>query len=122
MILTMMMMIQKIYMPQMCDTCSFPVFQDGHCDGDDDDYDDGDDDGDDVDALASHVGRPAILPEPRLDSLHGGVNTRTPLLQHFVKQIRRPRLAQRRPSKLRAMEPLQVRRKERHGRAILAET
>ena len=28
----------------MCDTCSFPVFQNGHCDGDDDDYDDGDDD------------------------------------------------------------------------------
>ena len=26
MILT-MMMIQKIYMSQMCDTCSFPVFQ-----------------------------------------------------------------------------------------------
>ena len=75
-----------------------------------------------MDALASHVGRPAILPEPRLDNLLGGVNTRTPLLQHFVKQIRRPRLAQRRPSKLRAMEPLQVRRKERHGRAILAET
>ena len=96
-----MMMIQKIYMSQMCDTCSFPVFQNGHCDGgDDDDYGDGDDDGDDDD----------------------GVNTRTPLLQHFVKQIRRPRLAQRRPSKLRAMEPLQVRRKERHGRAILAET
>ena len=45
MILTMMMMIQKIYMSQMCDTCSFPVFQNGHCDGDDDDdYDDGDDD------------------------------------------------------------------------------
>ena len=44
MILT-MMMIQKIYMSQMCDTCSFPVFQNGHCDGDDDDdYDDGDDD------------------------------------------------------------------------------
>ena len=37
-------MIQKIYMPQMCGTCSFPVFQNGHCDGDDDDYDDGDDD------------------------------------------------------------------------------
>ena len=53
---------------------------------------------------------------------HACVNTRTPLLQHFVKQIRRLRLAQRRPSKLRAMEPLQVRRKERHGRAILAET
>ena len=44
MILTMMMMIQKIYMSQMCDTCSSPVFQNGHCDGDDDDYDDGDDD------------------------------------------------------------------------------
>ena len=27
-----------------CDTCSFPVFQNGHCDCDDDDYDDGDDD------------------------------------------------------------------------------
>ena len=44
MILTMMMMIQKIYMSQMCHTCSFPVFQNGDCDGDDDDYDDGDDD------------------------------------------------------------------------------
>ena len=44
MILTMMMMIQKIYMSQMCDTCSFPVFQNSHCDGDDDDDDDGDDD------------------------------------------------------------------------------
>ena len=44
------------------------------------------------------------------------------IMQYFVKQIRRLRLAQRRPSKLRAMEPLQVRRKERHGRAILAET
>ena len=43
----MMMMIHKIYMPQMCDTCSFPVVQNGHCDGDDDDYDDGDDDDDD---------------------------------------------------------------------------
>ena len=43
MILT-MMMIQKIYMSQMCDTCSIPVFQNGHCDGGDDDYDDGDDD------------------------------------------------------------------------------
>ena len=43
MILTMMMMIQKIYMSQMCDTCSFLVFQSGHCDDDDDD-DDGDDD------------------------------------------------------------------------------
>ena len=43
MILT-MMMIQKIYMSQMCDTCSFPVFQHCHCDGDDDGYDDGDDD------------------------------------------------------------------------------
>ena len=83
---------------------------------DDDDDDDADDDDDGADDHG------AILPEPRLDSLLGGVNTRTPLLQHFVKQIRRLRLAQRRPSKLRAMEPLQVLRQERHGRAILAET
>ena len=38
------MTIQKIYRSQLCDTCSFPVFQNGHCDGDDDDQDDGDDD------------------------------------------------------------------------------
>ena len=28
----------------MCDTCSFPVVQNGHCDGDDDDDDGGDGD------------------------------------------------------------------------------
>ena len=55
MILTMLMMIQKIYMSQMCDTCSFPVFQNGHGDGDDDDdYDDGDDD-DDLFSTAARI-------------------------------------------------------------------
>ena len=70
-----------------------------------------------ADALGRPIGRAAILSPPSFDSLLGGINA--PILQSFVQQIRRLHLGQRWTTQLRAMDPLQVSREQRHGRAIL---